>query len=450
MKRIILIVLALCAFTSAAYAKVLDIQDLTTPKGIRVWLVEDHTLPVLALSFAFRSAAATDPVNKQGVSQLLSNTLDEGAGDIKAKEYQGLLRDNAIDLGFDSSRDYFSGDVRTLLRHQDTALKLLKLALMSPRFDAEAVERMKQANLSRIRSSLDDPSWIGARIMNDRIYEGHPYALNAGGTLAGMAALNAEDLRAARARHFGRDQLVVGIAGDIKKEDALRIVDQVFGDLPATVKKTAISESVMPAFGKPIFYYRNQPQTNLSMAWPGIDVHDPDYYAAVVMDYIFGGGGFSSRLMDEVREKHGLTYGIYSSMANLVHASRYMAGGSMLPKNVAPTIAMVKKIADDMLTTDVTADELQAAKDYLTGSMPLRFSSSTNISGALVSLQLNNRPVTALDDFNGKINAVTPADIKRAAARIFKTQPVIVLVGAKPDGLDVETVTTLPNVTGGK
>lgn len=446
-RALILTAFFICAFVPNAQAKVLDIQPLTTPGGIRVWLVEDHTLPVLAISFAFRSGAATDPADRQGVSQLLSNTLDEGAGEMKAREYQGLLRDKAIDLGFSSGRDSFSGSMRTLLRHQDTAINLLKLAVTAPRFDAEAVERMRQANLTRIRSSLDDSSWIGARIMNDRIYAGHPYALNVGGTLKSMNALTADDLRAARARHFSRDRLVVGITGDINKDDAVRIVDQVFGALPVS-KALPVADSVMPAAGKPVFYATPQPQTNLSMIWPGINVHDPDHYAGIVMDYIFGGGGFSSRLMDEVREKQGLTYGISSGMTNLDHADRYAVGGSMLPRNVKPTIDMVRKIAGDMMNTDVSAQELQAAKDYLTGSLPLHFSSSSAIAGTLVSLQLNDRPVTALDEFRDKINAVTPADIRRVARRIFGTEPMIVLVGAKPDAIEVETLTALPNVTG--
>lgn len=449
MIRAVLFALVLL-IAAPANAKVLDIQDLKTSKGITVWLVEDHTLPVLALSFAFHSGAATDPAAASGVSQLLSNTLDEGAGQMTSKQFQSALRDNAIDLGFSSGRDSFTGSMRTLLRHKDDALKLLKLALMSPRFDADAVERMKQANLVRIRSSMNDADWIGARIMNDRMYAGHPYARNSGGTLASMAKMTPADLKAARARHFARDELLVGIAGDITKDDAMKMVDDVFGDLPATAKLAALTASVMPAAAKPVFYLKDQPQTNLSMAWPGIDINDPDHYATVVMDYIYGGGGFSSRLMNDVRESKGLTYGIYSGMINMDHADRFTVGGSMLPQNVQPTIDAVKKIATDMQNADVTEAELKAAKDYLTGSLPLHFSSSMNIAGALTSLQLNGRPITALDDFRDKINAVTPADIRRVAGRIFKTDPIIVLVGAKPQGMDVETVTILPDTEGVK
>lgn len=448
MKRFILALFLLLLLPVTAYARVLDIQELTTPLGIKVWLVPDNSLPVLALGFAFRDGAAGAPAAKQGVTQLLSNTLDEGAGDIKSKEFQAALRDNAIDLAFSSDRDNFSGALRTLDTHKEQALKLLKAALLSPRFDAEAVDRMRAANISRIKSSMGESDWIASRLLYDAIYKGHPYARNTGGSLATMARLNAADLRAERKRLFARDRLVVGITGDLTKEAAAKLVDDVFGTLPAKVDAKPLVQSEMPAAGKPVFYLKDMPQTTLSMAWPGIGPQDADYYAMQVMNYIFGGGSFSSRLMTEIREKRGLTYGIYSSPLNLDYAYRLTVSGSMLPKNVKPTIDMVNAIAKSMKDTDVTADDLRGAKDYLIGSMPLGLSSSSRIAGTLVSLQLNDRPITSLDDYRAKIEAVTPADIRRVAARVFGSAPIVVLVGAKPDGVDVNTVTTIPDAEG--
>jgi zinc protease len=381
---------------------------------------------------------------------LLSNTLDEGAADLTSEKFQGILRDQAIDLGYDSGRDSFTGNMRTLTSHKDTAIRLLKTSINQPRFDAEPIERMKQANLVRIRSSMNDGGWIGARILNDRIYAGHVYARNTGGTITGMEAMTSADLKAARARLFARDRLIIGMTGDITKEEAARIADDIFGNLPDTTKTPGISRFGMPAAGKPAYYAKDMPQTDLSMAWPGIDTQDPDYYATVVMNYIFGGGGFSSRLMTQVREERGLTYGIYSSQFNLDYADRFIVQGSMLPQNVVPTITLVKEIADSMKTTDVTPESLQTAKDYLIGSLPLSLSSTMNIADTLVGLQLNKRAITALDDYRAKIAAVTPADLRRVAARIFSVDPIIVTVGAKPDNLDVETVTVIPDTEGKK
>lgn len=444
--RFLICLVFMCGLVArSATARILDIQDFTTPGGISVWMVEDHSLPVAALSFAFRAGAASAPADRQGVTQLLSNTLDEGAGDLPSKAFQGRLRDLAIDLSFSSGRDSFSGDLRTLSRHKDEAFTLLKLALTRPRFDAEAVDRMRAANLSRIRQSQGDASWIAARLLYDRMYRGHPYALNAGGTIATLQHLSADDLRAERKRIFARDRLVVGVTGDLTRAEAARLVDDVFGDLPAKAAPVTLARSAMPDAGKPVFYAKDMPQTVLSMAWDGVGIHDPDYYAAVVMNYIFGGGGFSSRLMDEVREARGLTYGISSDMTLNDFADRYEVSASMQPQNVRQTIDMVRKIAQEMATTDVSADALAGARDYLVGSLSLSFSSSVRIADALAGLQLARRPSSALDDYRAKIEAVTPADIRRVAQRIFAKDPVIVMVGAAPPGIDFETVQILPN-----
>lgn len=434
-----------------AYAAILNIQQTTTPKGIRVWVVEDKTLPVLAIQFAFRGAgSASAPDARGGVTQLLSNTLDEGAADMTSEAFQSALRDHAIDLSFSSSRDDFSGGMRTLLRHKDVALDLLKKSLLSPRFDADPVRRMKDANITRIRSSLSDPDWIAMRLLYDRIYAGHPYARNSGGTLAAMTALDAKSLRAEFARVVGRKSLVVGIAGNITIDAASQMVDDVFGALPEGVPPEKLPENRLSGGDRIVFYAKDMPQTVMAMAWNGIDVRDPDYYAAEVLDYVFGGGSFSSRLMTEVREARGLTYGISSSFLNLDAADRMVVTASMQPQNVAPAMALVKSIATELQNTDIPADTLEAAKDYLTGSLPLSLSSSSRIAAMLVDLQLAYRPASALDDYYARVKAVTAADVRRVAARIFAQEPVVVLVGAKPEAMELEIVTELPDTEGRK
>jgi zinc protease len=317
--------------------------------------------------------------------------------------------------------------------------------LTKPRFDAEAVARMRAANISRIKQSIGDADWISTRLLYDAVYKGHPYALNAGGTIASMQALTADDLRAEWARIAAVDTLVVSMTGDVKKEDAIKIVDDVFGALPARVGDVVLQKAEMPESGKPLFYAYDMPQSVLSMAWDGVGVNDPDYYAATVMNYIFGGGGFSSRLMDEVREKRGLTYGISSQMLNDVYADRYVVSASMQPQNVKGTIEAVKSIAQGLIDAPINADELQAAKDYLVGSLPVSLSSSMRIANALTVLQLADRSPNFFDAYNAKIQSVTQADIARVAKRVFSKPPIIVMVGAKPAAMDFETIVTLPN-----
>ncbi len=331
--KVIVFILSALVFSVPAYAaddRFLDVQVVKSPGDITAWLVEDHSLPVIAIKFSFRDAgAANDPANKQGLTQLLSNTMDEGAGELDSQTFQKELSDNSITLTFSSSRDSFGGNIKTLSRTKDKAFNLLKLALTQPRFDAEPVERMKQANLTRIRSSLSNPDWIAARIANDVVYEGHPYAMNSGGTLSSIPAITPSDLRQAVKTRLGKDRLFIAVAGDIGPGELTAMLDDVFGGLPATSSVKDVSEDVIKNTGQVVLYQQDIPQSIVEIQMPAFGREDPDYYALQVMNYVFGGGGFGSRLMEEVREKRGLTYGIYSSVSDTRKIDAYSISTSL-------------------------------------------------------------------------------------------------------------------------
>lgn len=438
---------AVCAlWPMAGHADLLKVQELETPKGITVWLVQDSSLPIIHVSFAFRGGSAAETPDKQGVTQLLSNMLDEGAGPYDSKAFQAALRDQAIDMSFNASRDTFSGSLETLTRHKDQAFTLLSLAMNAPHFKPDALARMQEANISRIRGNMSDPTWIAARIINELIYPQHGYRLNAGGTIETLKALNADDLRAARALRFGRDRLLVSIAGDITPAEAMTRVDAVFGNLPISTDCPMLDDVAMPqAPAMPIFFEKESAQTALMMAWPSIDRHDPDYYASVVLNYVFGGGGFSSRLMDKVRTEQGLTYGIQSYDVDMRHAERLFVSSTMAPQNVAATLRSVASIAADLRTKPITHDELKAAQDYLTGSLVMAFTSIGSLAEAALGLQIDGLSPHELDKYRAGIAAVTTADVQRVAARIFAADPVIVLAGARPQNVPVKEVKTIPN-----
>ncbi len=373
---------------------------------------------------------------KQGLAQLLSNTLDEGAGDVTAKDYQAALRDHAIDLSFRSSRDNFSGNLRTLVRHKAEAFKLMKLAVTAPRFDAEAVERMRGANLSRIKSYLGEAEWIASRLLYDRIYAGHPYALNSGGTLATMQALSADDLRAEWKRIATRDKLVVGITGDLTKDEAVKIIDETFGALPAKTSVLPLQKSVMPKAGKPVFYAKDMPQTILSMAWDGIGVHDADYYAAVVMDYIFGGGGFSSRLMAEIREKRGFAYSIHSSLIPMQHSAVFVGKLATRNEKAQETISVLKQTLKNFSENGVSETELEGAKRFIVGSFAVNMDSNSSIVNFLTVMQLYNLGIDYMDKRNNLINSVSVKQVGEMAKRLVQLDKLqIVMIGnPKLDG----------------
>ncbi len=428
--------------------KFLNIQNVTSKNGITAWLVEDHTLPIIAVQFLFRdSGAAYDPADRQGLAQLASNTFDEGAGPYDSQSFQKLLADNSIDLSFSSSRDVFLGRVKTLTRHKDLGFRLMQLAISQPRFDSEAVDRMKAANIARIRSSLSDPDWLGARITNDTAFEGHPYARNAGGTISGLRAITPEDLKNFAATHFARDRLIVAAVGDITPDELKTRLDELFGALPRKAAAAAVPDGDVKNGGTVTLYKKDIPQTIMNIMLPGVGHLDPDYYAVQIMNFIFGGSGFGSRLMDEVREKRGLTYGISSGLVEMEHMKSYTISASFENKNAGQVIGLIRQEADKMRKAPVSAAELNAAKSYITGSMPLTLTSTESIANILSDLQYDGRPIDYLDQRAALFNAVTAKDVQRAAQRILDpSRFTTVLVGNPNDVKPTRTIDAIPNV----
>lgn len=436
------------AAPAMAQDKILNIQKIETSQGITAWLVEDTSLPIIAMDFAFKGAGAVhNGIEKQGVARLLSNMLDEGAGDKLSQEFQKTLSDHSISLSFFSGRDNFGGSIKTLSRHKDLAFDMLHLALTQPRFDAEPLQRMKQANIARIRSSQGNPDWIAARIFNDKAFEGHPYALNSGGTISSLQSIAVEDLKAHHEKWLTLDRLHIGVVGDISEEELKTSIDDIFGSLPRGKQNKKEEKITLQNQGKIFAYAQDIPQSILLMALPSLDENNPDYYTLQVMNYIFGAGGFGSRLMEEAREKRGLTYGIYSSL-NHQNGIDYLSLGTST--NNDSVGEMMEVINDEMMrmkNQKVTVDELKDAKSYLTGSLPLSLSSTDRISGLLLSLQLNDRPESYLDDYVSKINAVTAKDIQRVAQKTLNVYSMIkVIVGQTEILQNYIKIETLPNV----
>ncbi len=451
-----IIIAGLFLMTSMAYAtdqtdRILDIETYTTPKGIEVWHVADHSLPIVTMNFAFRGAGAVrDPEGKIGLGQLLSNTLDEGAGTRDANAYQEALQDHAIELYFNNSRDHFAGKIKTLKRHSDLAFELLYDALHTPLFEDEALNRMRHANIMRIKSSVSKPNWITSRLMNDVYFGDHPYARNSGGTVSSLQKISRDDLQNFVKTYFTRDRLVVGVAGDLSSDEMMTMVDRVFGDLPMKSEDTSDIDRVQaPANNVKIAYRFDSPQSVVQMIWPSsITKEDQDYYAYRVMNYMLGGGGFSSFLMEEIREKKGLTYGIYSNPVFMKYDDYLVVESATSPENIAPMIEAIQTVLTDMKTQLVDGGMLVDAKNYLMGALPLRFSTTQSLSGTALRMQLDGRHQGALDEWNSNIKQVTAEDVQRVANKFFKTldAKATVIAGAIPDDLEFEIVDTVPGV----
>lgn len=425
-------IVAAFAFTlSLGSAQAIDIQEVKTPLGITAWLVSDDTVPLVAVDVAFEGAGASqDPAGKAGRANMMAALLSEGAGDLDSVAFQTALQDSAVRLGFEASRDHFYADLRTLSASVEEGFRLLRLALMEPRFDDEAIERVRARAIAGLRRDLNDPDTVVARLWSRTAFPDHPYGIPTGGTLETVEALTRDDLIAARGIGIARSNLVIGVVGDIDAETLATLIDSAFGDLPAEPELSPVPV-VAPAVGLRVTETLQTPQTAIRFGGPGLSRDDPDFIPAFVMNHILGGGAFSSWLFEEVREKRGLAYSVYSYMAPFDHSAIFGAGTATRNDQAEDAISVILSQFERMSTEGPTEEELDDAKAFLTGSYALRFGSSGSIARQLLFLQLEDLGMSYVEERNGLIEAVTLEDVKRAAQRIFGgVKPTVAVVGA--------------------
>ena len=438
---------------STVASGVLDIQSVRTSSGVEVWLVEDHSVPVISIDFAFQGAGSmVDPAGLEGLVRLVSNTLDEGAGDLDSRAFQKALQDHAISLTFSADRDVLSGTLKTIRTHKDKAFELLRLSLTQPRFDPEALERMKNANISSLRHYLSRPEWLTLRLAYHYGYGDHPYARNSHGTISGLGKVTPDDLRHYVATHLTRDRLKIGVSGDITAQEAAEAMDLIFSDLPAEFvaeKKEdgflSFPESFPGAFsgsfsgrsadlqnlGKTIHYQMDIPQTYFQIWHRGIDRNSSDYAQALILNTILGEGGFGSRLMTKAREENGLTYGIYSHFLHMDQSDVLLIGTSTKNETAVQMLDLIHAEAALLRDEGVSAEELEKTRSFLMGALPLRFTSNGDISTALVEMQIHDLPIDHLDRHRADLAAVSVDEINQFA-RDFLTPEnfMIVSLGA--------------------
>ncbi len=409
---------------------------VVTPGGLEVWYVYEPSIPIIALNVAFAGGSAIDPPDKVGLASFATSLLDEGAGEMDSLAFQKAVVDRAIRLNFDIGRDFFSASLQTLSQHRDEAFRLLGLALAAPRFDAPAVERIRGQIQSILAEDENEPSTVAVRRWFAEIFPDHPYGRIKDGTPASIAAIAAGDLKAWASRRLARDNLTIGAAGDVSPEELGRLVDLAFGALPAAAAPVDVAEASVPSEGRVIVERMPLPQSVVTFGLAGLKRDDPDFYAAYVMNYILGGGGFTSRLYREIREERGLAYSVYSYLYPLRRAGLY--SGSVATRNdrVAETLDLVRQEFARMADSGVSEAELKAAQTHLTGAFPLRFDSGGKIAGILVTMQLDELGIDYIQRRNNYIGAVTRADIARVARRLLDPERLIVVVVGDPAGLE--------------
>jgi len=331
--------------------------------------------------------------------------------------------------------DSYGGRVVTLRENLDHAMDLLKTALTQPRFDKEPVERIRSQLLASLRQREEDPNSIAALKLYKSVFGDHPYGRGSKGTLQGMQAVTQDDLKTFTKKRLAKDNLVVGVAGDITPAELKALLDKTFANLPEKAASWQLPDVEQHFSNDLDVYNKPVPQSSILFAQKGIEREHPDFYAAYVLNYILGGGGFASRLYEEVREKRGLVYSVYSYLVNYNDADLWMAGAGTQNARVKETLDVVRAEWQRAATEGVSKQEVMDAKTYLTGSFPLRFKSSDTIAAILVAMQEDNLPINFLEERNKLVEAVTYEDVNRVAKTLLSPEKLKAVVVGQPEGL---------------
>ena len=428
---------AVGVLASANTLHAMDIRKVVSDKGIVAWFVPDKSVPLVAMSFAFRNAGSvTDPDGKEGLAEMTSGLLDEGAGEMESQAFQRALEDIAAQMSFSAGRDTFTGQLRTLTAEREKAFDLLRLALNAPRFAEAPVKRIQSQMLASLRQQAKNPRKISGRLWSETVFPGHPYSKPSDGTEKTVATLTADDLKSFARDRFSRDRLIIGVVGDISEEELKRRLDSVFGDLPATGRKFAIPETAPAGKGKTLIVRKQIPQSMVILGHAGIKRDDADWYAALLVTRIFGGGGLSSRLFEEIREKRGLAYSVYAYLSPMEHSALLAGGVATQNARAAESLSVFRAEWQKLAETGVTAKELETAKTYMNGSFPLRLGSSRGIAGMLVSIQISGLGMDYIKKRPSLINAISLDEANRVAKRLYKADDLTVVIVGDPEGID--------------
>lgn len=410
-------------------ARAAEIQEVTSDSGVTAWLVEDYTVPIVAIRFVFEGGSSQDPKGKEGLVNLMTGLFDEGAGELDADAFQLALDDAGAEMSFRAGVDGTSGGMRVLAEKREEAFGLLKLAINEPRFDPEPLDRIRAQIVASIVANSRNPERMADIAFSEALYGDHPYGRRSEGTAETLATVTADDLTAAHGRIFARDRLHVGVVGAIDAETLKEELERLFGSLPEKAELVDVPD-IEPKLGQEVRIDYPLPQTSIQLAYRGIDRKDPRFFAAYLMNHVLGGGTFTSRLFDEVREQRGLAYGVGSNLSNSRHSAALVIGTGTSSERTQETLAVIRDVVKRMALEGPTEEELESAKRYLIGSYAINnLDSSGAIANTLVQLQVEDLGIDYIERRADIINAVTREEAAAAARLLLEAEPAVLILG---------------------
>lgn len=410
------------------------IQEVTSPGGFNAWLVEDHAIPFTALELRFRGGTSLDAPGKRGAVYLMTGLLEEGSGDLRAQDYARAVESLAAGFSYDADKDAVSISARFLSENRAEAVGLLRQTLFEPRFDQDALDRVRAQILAGLRADAKNPNNIAAHAFARIAYGDHPYGSDGKGSIETVQALSRQDIFDAHEAVFARDRVYISAVGDITAAELGALLDELLGALPETGAPIPGPAEVQIKGGVTVVDF-DTPQSVALFGQKGIERDDPDFFTAYVMNQILGGGSFETRLMTEVREKRGLTYGVYSYLVPRDLAAVYMGSVASANEKMAEAVEVIRGEWRRMAEEGVSAQELRDAQTYLTGAYPLRFDGNGRIAAILTGMQMDDLPVSYVETRNERINAVTLEQLNSFAARFLDPEGLHFTIAGRPEGL---------------
>ncbi len=405
----------------------LNIQTWQTAEGAEVLFVEARELPMFDLRLTFAAGSSQDD-GVPGLANLTTAMLNEGTAQLDAGAIAAGFERLGAEFGNGAYRDMAVASLRSLSAadKREPALQLFAEVVGRPSFPADALARIKNQLLAGFEYRKQNPGKLASLELFERLYGEHPYAHPSDGNAATLPAIDRAQLQAFHARAYAAGNTVIALVGDLSREEAVALTAQISAALPAGPALPGIAAPAVPAPGAHHIDFPSQ-QTHLLLAQLGIDRRDPDYAALYLGNQIFGGGGFGTRLMEELREKRGLTYGVYSGFSAMQARGPFMINLQTRAELSQGTLQLVQALLRQYLAEGPSQAELDKAKRELAGSFPLSTASNADIVGQLGSMGFYDLPLDYLETFMEQIQALSAEQVREAMARHLDPAALVIV-----------------------
>lgn len=411
------------------------IQQFVTPGGVSVWLVEEPSIPILSLRMAWQAGEANDPEGMEGLTNAMVYHMNEGAGDLDAQAFFKGMEELNMSFSCGAGNESTYCNASMLTDNAADSFDMIALAFAEPRFDDGPFERYQREQEVSLQTRETNAQYLAGQARIAALYPDHPYARNT--SAESLAAITQDAMRAQKDLLMVQEGMLVTAVGAMSPDELAPLIDKAVAGLPERSETTETENVTLAAAAEaPITVDLPQPQSLVTFAAPAMDRDHPDFFTAVVLNYTFGGGGFESRLMKDLRVEKGLTYGVYTSVNAGEKLQIWSGGGQTKNESAGEFIAAVKANMTKMIEDGMTEEELADAKAYLIGSYPLSFDSNAKIAGNMMGVRLEDRPVDSFDQRNAKIEAVTLEDVNRVAREYLIPENFTFVVVGEPEGLD--------------